>query len=179
MAMIVMASLAAGALHIPWMQAQLCLEFVFGLLVCQMVRQNIILDRGIGAVCIATSLALFAVNYRTFDIRAIQWGIPAVLLVLGMLSFETSRIFRHPLMVLGGNASYAIYLSHVTVHTLAFKIEGRYGSGSIGHRILVFIIELSVVLTVGVVAHLFIERPLIGALRTAKDGMMRKYAVHQ
>jgi exopolysaccharide production protein ExoZ len=177
MAMIVMASLATGALPILGMQVQLCLEFVFGLLVCEVVKHNIALDRRIGAICILMSLTLFAVNYRTLDIRALQWGIPAVLLVLGVLSFETSRILRHPLVVLGGNASYAIYLTHITVHTVAFKIEGTYGSGGIGHNILAFSIELSVVLMVGVAFHLFIERPLIMVLRTARDRATRRYSI--
>lgn len=142
-----------------------------------MVKQNIALDQRIGTICIAMSMVLFVINHRTSDVRAIQWGIPALLLVLGMLSFETSRILRHPLLVLGGNASYAIYLSHVTVHTLAFKIEGTYGAGSIGHKILVFMIELSVALTLGVAFHSFIERPLIASLRAARDKSKRKQAL--
>lgn len=81
------------------------------------------------------------------------------------------------MLVLGGNASYAIYLSHVTVHTLAFKIEGTYGVGSIGYKILTFLIELSSALVVGVGFHLLIERPLIAALRTARDKTMRKYVL--
>jgi peptidoglycan/LPS O-acetylase OafA/YrhL len=132
-------------------------------------NRNIVLDRQTGTICIVMSVALFSIHYTTPQFRSAQWGIPAVLLVFGMLSYDTSRVLHHPLLVLGGSASYAIYLSPITVDTLAYKLEGTYGAGGLGYKIAVFVVELSPALTVGAVFHFVIERPLIASLRAARD----------
>jgi exopolysaccharide production protein ExoZ len=177
-AMIVLASLATSTLSIPGMQMQMLLEFTFGLLVCQTIKQKFVLDRLTGGICIVLAVVLFVINYKISNFRALHWGMPSLLLVFGMLSFEGARVFRHPLLILGGNASYAIYLTHVTVNTIAVKIEGMY-VGGIGHRLLVFVLEMSASLIVGVAFHLAVERPLIAGLKAARDKTSRLWHTRQ
>jgi exopolysaccharide production protein ExoZ len=169
-AMIVLVSLAT--LYIRGMQMQMLLEFAFGLLVCETIKQKFVMDRLTGGICIVLALILFAINHDVSNFRALHWGIPSLLLIFGMLSFEGARVLRHPLLVLGGNASYAIYLTHVTINTIATKIESNH-AGSIGYRSLVFVLEMSAALIVGFAFHLAIERPLIAGLKAARDKTTR------
>jgi exopolysaccharide production protein ExoZ len=104
----------------------LLLEFVFGVLIAEPIRRKVVIPPSIGLVSLAGSIVAFVIAYKAMGApRHLQWGIPAALLVIGALSFENARIFRHPLVMLGRSASYAIYLIHLT--TIGFVVEfGRW-----------------------------------------------------
>jgi exopolysaccharide production protein ExoZ len=81
--------------------------------------------------------------------RALEWGIPAALIVCGALSLEglfQHRLFNMPVMI--GDASYSVYLFHPIV---------AYG--------LTFVWPLRLALAVGVgcAVHLLIERRIMAA----------------
>jgi len=98
-------------------------EFLFGVALAKVRPTRL---RALGAAALLLGLLCFPLladprfgipdwNFLPTD-RALIWGIPALLVVWGGLQWEgcfEGRWWR--LLVLGGEASYALYLSHATV----------------------------------------------------------------
>jgi exopolysaccharide production protein ExoZ len=147
----------------------LFLEFGAGLLLAEAIRAGFRLPASLGVLCVGLGLAGFAARYGyPADLRPIQWGIPAFLLVLGTLSLEQSRIFYWRPLIVGGDASYALYLFHIPVMEgmvfacAALKIDLQSRFRFIALRELLL---LGSALIVGLAIHRFIERPMLEALR--------------
>ncbi len=94
--------------------------------------------------------------------RFVLWGIPACLLVAGMLGLEDAKQMpRQPLFLLLGSASYSLYLTHL------FVVRAM-------HAPIVFwlpwpaavALVCAVSCAVAVPMHLWIERPLTDALKS-------------
>jgi exopolysaccharide production protein ExoZ len=91
--------------------------------------------------------------------RVLAWGVPAVVITAASLSRLKPRGFFQRGMVLLGDASYALYLTHVFVMTgyaFTLKVEFIYRLPQI------FVVPLVVLLAVavGIAAHLIVEKPL-------------------
>jgi exopolysaccharide production protein ExoZ len=104
-------------------------------------------------------------------VRAYVWGVPALLVVGGALSLEP--IFRSRALKFLGDASYSIYLVHVTALAWAgLALAPLHAPFALGYA-------TSVALAVGAgcLCHVFVERPLLDAfhpsasrLRTSPAG---------
>ncbi|HEY0182694.1 MAG TPA: acyltransferase [Rhodopila sp.] len=180
-AMLAMAFVAAVPIPLPWRPdtpflSEFCLEFVFGLLVCEALKRNLRLDPRFGAVCLAGAAAAFLINDRAVASRILGWGVPALMLVTGFLAFEGARIFRHPVCVLAGSASYSIYLTHITAIELTSEILKQHGVAVDAHKLAVGALEVCVALVAGVLAHLLVEKPLIAALRATRQTIAARLA---
>jgi peptidoglycan/LPS O-acetylase OafA/YrhL len=135
----------------------MALEFLMGVLVARLPRRALL-----GGL-IPLGLALFALTSPAIgDVeaslgpqwalsRTMEWGLPAALIVWGVLSLE--RVFDHrafDLPVAVGDASYSIYLFHpLAAFGLAFAWPVR----------------LAVALGIGGAMHLLVERKLLAARR--------------
>ena len=133
----------------------MALEFLMGVLLARLPRH-----RALGLL-IPVGLCLFALTPpgigdvdATLEAhwalsRAVQWGVPAALIVWGALSLE--RVFAHrrfDLPVAVGDASYSIYLFHpLAAFGLAFAWP----------------IRLAVSLVTGWAMHTVVERRIIAA----------------
>jgi hypothetical protein len=139
------------------------LEFVFGMGAAYLARgvsnrfapAFIILG---GTLFVLLLLWPFAVQSRFF------FGLPFSSLVLGAVLLERQGMFALPFwMVLIGDASYSIYLIHDPLVSLTSRLVGRlrgFASWELG----MFVGVVSSVV-VGVLYHLFIEKPLIRLFR--------------
>ena len=148
----------------------LFLEFGAGLLLAESIRRGFRLPAALGTLSVILGVAGFAVR-RDYpgDLRPVDWGIPAFLLVLGALSLERSRLFRWKPLVIGGDASYALYLFHIPAMegmVFACAALGIDLQSRIRFIALREILLLGAALIVGVAVHRFIERPMLGFLRT-------------
>jgi peptidoglycan/LPS O-acetylase OafA/YrhL len=95
------------------------LEFVFGMLLGLAYLRGVRLPRAAGWALVAGGLALFLASRQTHDLlggRVIPWGIPAVAAVAGATlgGVTASGAFWRGLVVVG-EASYALYLTHAVV----------------------------------------------------------------
>jgi exopolysaccharide production protein ExoZ len=146
--------------------AMLLLEFVAGMLIAAAVVRSWVPGRTSGALLIGVALVWFAVNATPTEMpREIYWGIPAVLLVYGVLGFENLAFLRSGAALFGGNASYAIYLAHFTVIQAVFLIAGRVGFPVEAHPRIVGAIAIPAALAVGALFYLAADRPLLHRLR--------------
>lgn len=95
--------------------------------------------------------------------RAIEWGIPATLIVLGALALSpscTSRFGR--LMVALGDASYSIYLTQFFTQLLLFTVW-RFLARLPGD--LAILVGVAVMGGIGLFVYRFLELPILDSLK--------------
>lgn len=98
--------------------------------------------------------------------REIKWGVPAFAIVAATLALERRQIATNtPLLLLLGEASYAIYLVHPFVIKAAAIIYGRLHVTAALVHLSAMAFVLALVGVAGVGFHLFVERPVIAWLR--------------
>jgi exopolysaccharide production protein ExoZ len=137
----------AAALNLP-----LLLEFCAGMLIGQLVLQDRLPRARQGLLCIALAVGLFACHPGAVgDDRMMVWGVPAALLVYGLLAFDDAKLFRTRFVKLGGDASYALYLFHLPV------IEGLNAPGAV---------RIAAAVAVAVLIRLFVEKPILSGLHS-------------
>ena len=145
----------------------LMLEFVMGMWIAVAFRFGIRIPQALSALFI---LAAFAMIYYLpstggQDVaRAIRWGGGFSLTIIAVAFADTQArsSFWRPLVLIG-EASYAIYLTHWFVlmsppHTLVAIFEPT------AHPIRYSIAIVTAVILVGILVHLAIEKPIMAAL---------------
>lgn len=102
---------------------------------------------------------------QTDGIRTLAFGLPAALIVLGAVRLETEQRVRMPKpLVMLGDASYSLYLSHVFVLSLAGRLGSGLGlTGSIAGNAVFLLGTLLGCCFVALVVHRWVERPLLDA----------------
>ncbi|MFI4976068.1 MAG: acyltransferase family protein [Caulobacterales bacterium] len=138
------------------------LEFGFGVALSMMRFRN----RALGVAAIAAATLCFCwyalhgsegLDAHVFDLskpqRVILWGVPAALAVWGALQLDplTGRISR--VLAYLGDASYSLYLTHVFTLLVAVMVFP-------------WPVAIVVAIAVGAAVHQFIEKPLMGVVRS-------------
>lgn len=167
-----------GAADGAFFSTAICLEFCMGLAFARPIVNGWRPSRMLGAGMLLAGAALLWFNQNDVTLiteqashfhlaRPLGLGIPAMLIVVGMLAFEDAKWLRNRLFDLGGAASYAIYLTHVI--TLDFTLDrlARMGIEWKAHPLSMQFSLIVVALAAGVATHLYIERPLLGTLKRA------------
>lgn len=165
-----------GASDGTFFSTAVSLEFCAGMLLATPIRSGWRPSRIVGVCMLGAAAALFW-RYQSYVVliseradmfhlaRPLGLGVPSCLLVLGMLAFEGSPIFQSSFAKLGGDASYAIYLCHITVIDFVSDRLARHGM-QVNDRFWPSAIALSAVsIAVGVGAWLLIEKPMLRALQ--------------
>jgi exopolysaccharide production protein ExoZ len=106
--------------------------------------------------------------YRS-TLRPIVYGIPAAAIVLGLLAFEKAgRLRKLPWLMLMGDASYSIYLSHTTTLTL-FRVLTKLMRVPVQKPIVGGALVLAAVICAifaGILVYRYIELPLTSWLKS-------------
>ena len=120
-----------------------------------------------GAAMIGSSVAAFFVMAQLPGLpRGFAWGVPAALFVGGWVFNERAvGIARVPMLQLLGDASYAIYLSHVLVLSALFQLAHRFVKSTDG-EIGASVIMVFACIAAGVGVYWFVERPIIAYFKT-------------
>lgn len=93
--------------------------------------------------------------------RGFLWGIPAALLVSGCVFNERSRGTPSvPFLLLLGDASYAIYLTHVIILSAMFQMVRPFAQ-SASTEIAASVLMTLVCIYAGIWVYRFVERPII------------------
>lgn len=108
--------------------------------------------------------------------RFLLWGLPSSFIVAGCILAEGNRMFKsawnNKWMQLVGNASYSIYLVHITTYALITIIYIRLGF-FIPADLTIFL-QLFIAVFAGIGFYKIIERPLLQALHQWKPEMAPK-----
>lgn len=100
--------------------------------------------------------------------RTLAWGLPAVLMVAAFLSIGAPRHVAWRLLVQIGDASYALYLTHVFVMAGYGRLIKAPAVGALPQApVALGIVGISIV--VGLAAHHLAERPLLHLVRLATE----------
>jgi len=150
-------------------------EFALGLLLYLWWRRG--LDRTLarvgavlGGVLLLTGIFYAAVpetrpfaiyNHKEAFDRALYWGIPWTAVLAGALSVD-HRGWLSNVLIRIGDASYALYLTHMLVMTSLLWLLPPF----VAAPDLVPIIALSLALVLGLAAHAFVELPVLAYLKT-------------
>lgn len=139
-------------------------EFVMGMCIAYLARKvpnrhgMMIFLFGMVILVVLLQFVSDVDKYRYF------FGVPFSAFVLGGVLMERQKILWCPqLMVIVGNASYSIYLVHEPLLSLAGRLFGSM------HKIqtwwLSMLVSVVFCITVGVLYHYIIEKPLIRLFR--------------
>ncbi|MDP4247765.1 MAG: acyltransferase, partial [Bacteroidota bacterium] len=161
----------------------LIVEFGLGVLICWFYRQpgihrNLSLLLVLAAICtyayeVVTGTGGISEAERTLDgslsaSRLLWWGIPSALLVAGCVGLEQcgawKALWKNRVAMLAGDASYSIYLIHLTVFLLFDSLYIRFGFFL--NPDLAIWVQLAVAAAGGVLFYKWVEFPLLNALRS-------------
>src|SRR6185312_6074168 len=147
----------------------LMLEFLFGMGAAVLVRHHSLKPwQGLAIAAIGLTLIYFLWTYKLNWPRGIKIGLPAFLTVFGFLVSEPLWQKYNPLRQFArlGDASYSIYLVHffvVTALAVLFKRNAALHDafGPVGYTLTAIVLGIGA----GILAHLFIEKPLLKLVR--------------
>lgn len=155
----------------------LLLEFAAGCLLGALYAKRALPRTSAGVIFILIGVAALAATIWSppdgLYERTLFWGVPAALIVLGALCAEdTVRRHASGVLVLLGDASYAIYLSHVLI-ILVFNLVVQRLKIATDFRALValyLIAGSALAIAGGVLVHRFIEKPVTTFLKSRQSG---------
>jgi peptidoglycan/LPS O-acetylase OafA/YrhL len=170
--MFVASFLPSGAI-MDFLRNPIVAEFCFGLLLGLAFYAGLRF-KGVGwslpAFFLILAAPLFVAHDNTNGLppmgRVIAWGLPSVVILAAFISVSEPRGLWTRLAVLFGNASYAIYLTHPFVMVAYAKL---LKTTQLAAHSQLAIIPVVVVLCIalGVSTHLWLERPIMKAIRSA------------
>jgi len=138
------------------------LEFIGGMLVMKLWQDGIRLPIWACVLILLAAVVWLAEtpNPGTYAaVRVIYWGIPALAIFGLMVSLEDriEMVRAKPLLLLG-DASYALYLSHTAVVPIVGGVVRKIVPDT---YFLASSVVLLVAIAVGIATHLLIERPMV------------------
>jgi exopolysaccharide production protein ExoZ len=155
----------------------LTLEFIGGCLVAIVFFRTAIKARhdvllGGSAVAVAISFLGFQFyEHATGSIVLSDWwrvaifGIPALFIVHCLSNAEKNGYVIHSSLILVGDASYSIYLSHILTLSTFGRIWALFSNDSIADNIIMVPVLLALVLLVGFLSYWLVEKPLLRLTR--------------
>jgi exopolysaccharide production protein ExoZ len=144
----------------------LLLEFCAGMAIAYARQRRLVLSAAGALMALGLALAFLMLisssHHETWP-RIVYFGIPAALIVLGLVSIEDRLAYRPAAVLLTlGDASYSIYLSHdIVLKLLAVGLPGL----ALLHPVMAFTVVFTTAIVAGVVCYRRIERPLLHGLR--------------
>jgi exopolysaccharide production protein ExoZ len=156
------------------------LEFVYGMIIGRMVIRGASVPRSasFGLILLGIAGLIAAAQYslveRLSGERILIYGLPAALLVAGSITLEFSKIAK-PInfIVMLGNASYAIYVTHYILLGSILKGCSLFGlSPGFALTAICFVGATAI----GVLFHFAIERPLV-ALHSGRPRSSKRAAI--
>ena len=153
------------------------LEFAAGVILAALMLRLQRVPYWLGLTAAAIGLLLLVVNYRLIVEagigRVLILGIPAMLIVAGGLVIEP-LLARKPsrLLLLFGDASYSLYLTHpVAISAAAVVWERLHLPAGRGAGAIAFIpFALAASLVFAVIAYRYVEVPLLNKLLPSRGG---------
>lgn len=172
-------SVAAGALlqidHPVWIlvTSSLLIEFIAGAAIGWLLVSGKLPGRG-GLTITGSAVVLFVAGIAAGYERApsvVMWGVPSVLLILGLAMHEAARAPSALVRKLGhfGDSSYALYLIHILLVTLAIEAARQIPALAQQPPALIAIPFALAALLVAEFLHHRVEKPLLGWLTPRRE----------
>lgn len=102
---------------------------------------------------------------RTFTLHIVYWGIPAAILLYGMVVLEVRQRWIMPrVLQYFGNASFSIYLWHAVVFNAVAEVFIRFGWVGVASSTGLTALMVAIGIGVGLLSYRFVEKPLLRLL---------------
>ena len=150
-------ALRPGTIAAVTYTSPLLLEFLAGAWLCHLWQRGLLPKGRAAAIILAVGVLTFAVQVRMEPgpWRVATWGLPALLVAAGCLGIETAGRLPHvPGLRTLGDASYAIYLTHLLVQRPLLPVLHRFPT------LVALPTVMIACIAAGLVVHRFVERPL-------------------
>jgi exopolysaccharide production protein ExoZ len=152
----------------------LLLEFAAGCMIGKLYEKQLLPSGVAGATIVLIGAGILALTVWYFPEnlhqRTILWGIPSALVVFGTLSLEKlARRKPSRILLLLGDASYSIYLSHIIILLMFNVVIQRLGIFSDFEALLATYLVAggAVALIAGMIVYELVERPVLRVMRRA------------
>jgi peptidoglycan/LPS O-acetylase OafA/YrhL len=150
----------------------LTLEFIGGCFLAILYHKYPLTARA--GILLALSLAVAALSLYAYyfyhgitgEVEPLQWwriliwGVPALLIIYFLINAERNGYVAGAYLILIGNASYSIYLSHILTLNVVGRVWSIFSVDSIGDNLVMLPLLFVLVISVGIGSYFFIERPL-------------------
>ncbi|MFN8600754.1 MAG: acyltransferase [Candidatus Binatia bacterium] len=158
------------------------LEFLLGVAICVLHRHAASLARWLPLACLVGGVAAYgySIRFGFGDVseviptwsgrvgieRVVRWGIPSALIVAGCVLLEIRGylhcLWGNRLLQLTGDASYSLYLLHLTVYSVLGFLYTRIGFFLPPDLAVLF--QLGLAVAISVAFYRRVEQPLLQAL---------------
>lgn len=141
------------------------LEFLLGIFLGALCGKGAKLPGWAAALLIAAGTAL--ILYRFDAHRFVRDGIGAAMIVYGAVLFEMGRtVRRRPTLMLLGDASYSLYLSHALILSGLFQVMNRVlPIGTIPGAIVYLLVAAAGSITAAILLYRLVEKPALAYLK--------------
>lgn len=136
------------------------IEFAAGIVVGKYILFGGTFPRAVGLLALSAGLILLVTQPEPRSNIAISWGIPSLLVVIGMVSFEETALIRSKIAGLLGDSSYSLYLVHAFPIWLLDWLMGK----QLNIIFVIFAVIISIIL--GITSYRYLELPLLRACRS-------------
>lgn len=139
-------------------------EFIFGMTIGLGSLSGVRLRKPYASLLVAAGAGFYIwtctveINNEFATWRHLLWGVPAATIVAGLALADTEQPRGWGFLVLIGNASYALYLTH----SLVVEQLGRFAAAlpATSYPNLYVVIQLAVCVGVAIVVSLYFEKPI-------------------
>jgi peptidoglycan/LPS O-acetylase OafA/YrhL len=169
----------SGNFYVHFVSSPLPVEFIFGALIGLLYVERRMpapwVLAGIACACTAIGWSIVVSAHAIMGVdgltRIALFGIPAALLVYSAVALELSGAFLFPVLLTSlGNASYAIYLWHISILVALRQVIERLHPAGAGWHLALIILSFAIVVAAGQVVYHVFERPVTSYL----NGVFRK-----
>lgn len=136
------------------------LEFIYGIIIFKLYKKNylnkFINKKNLSFYIFFIFLITLLISSQFDLLRVLSYGLPASLILLFFLTLSKDNLF-HKSIILLGDASYAIYLSHPFIIQIFYKVfKLNIDLNYINFFISLFLIVL--ILVVSIIIHIYFEK---------------------
>lgn len=154
------------------------IEFVFGMAIALVLQRYPVSPRLVAAALpVALAIWLYSLSFdvgRLSQMRFLIWGLPAALVVASIAALDLrSTVPLNRTLLLLGNASYAIYLTHLFPLGAVRKVWPMMPAMVQQSDVLLLLSAALLALAVGVGFYLYVERPLVKLAKSAAHRLAR------
>ena len=184
---LVLMALAFGPFNYPWgfWSYALILEFVLGMMLALLYRKGVRIGPAAywALLAVAAAILIWSATQNHFfppsdNRRLFIWGIPMFFLVAAMTLSRTPVLTGPFWRFWGfiGDASYSVYLIHTLMITLPRLLLARYIAPADAPWLYVALMTV-LAFVPGILAYLYLEKPLLEYLQRKIEGDRKKPAV--
>ena len=153
----------------------LIIEFLYGVILAHLTTKRKLPGNRLGMVLLGGGfLALMLIPQPSFQWKFLFWGLPAAAMVTGAVAMEDTWGGRLPKWLLeAGDASYALYLSHIFIMPFLGNILKRMHFTGTPALAAAIVLGLGLSFPAALLVHRHIEKPLMNLFRKRREPARR------